>query len=99
MNNKKIQNKFLKKIKYQVKNNKKNLDFAQKYWIGNAALHGKIAAVYANLILNGENYGPHAFLVRIRNDDGTTCPGVTVCFRMIFLYILRIFLIIFLIDC
>lgn len=41
-------------------------------------MHGKISSVYANLILDGQNHGVHAFLVRIRNDDGTPCKGVTV---------------------
>jgi acyl-CoA oxidase len=51
---------------------------AQKYWIGNAALHAKIGAVFANLILEGKNYGPHGFLVRIRDDAGKILPGIRI---------------------
>eukprot|EP00762_Andalucia_godoyi_P003092 ANDGO_01119.mRNA.1 Acyl-coenzyme A oxidase len=53
-------------------------DTAQKYWIGNAALHGKMATVFANLILKGENLGVHTFVVPLRKDDGTLCAGVQI---------------------
>jgi acyl-CoA oxidase len=49
-----------------------------KDYIGNAAAHGLMAAVFAQLIVGGENHGVHALLVRIRNDDGTPMPGVTI---------------------
>jgi len=51
---------------------------AQKYWIGGAALWAKWSAVFANLVLGGENKGVHCFLVRIRNDDGTPVKGVQI---------------------
>ena len=42
----------------------------RKDWIGNAAAHGRAAAVFAQLIVGGENHGVHAFVVPIRGDDG-----------------------------
>ncbi|EGG23713.1 putative acyl-CoA oxidase [Cavenderia fasciculata] len=50
---------------------------AQKIWIGNAAQHGTMATVFANLYVKGENYGLHPFLVPIRDPStGTLMPGV-----------------------
>lgn len=52
---------------------------SQKYWITNSAIHAKWAIVFAQLILeNGRNEGIHAILVRIRDEDMTICPGVTI---------------------
>lgn len=51
---------------------------AHKEWIGNAALHGQMASVFAQLIVDETNHGVHAFLVPIRNDDGQPMAGVTV---------------------
>ncbi|MET4637631.1 acyl-CoA dehydrogenase [Mycetocola sp. 2940] len=48
---------------------------AWKDYIGNAAVHGKAAAVFAQLITNGVNHGVHCFYVPIRDDDGFL-PGV-----------------------
>lgn len=50
---------------------------AHKEWLGNVATHGTMATVFAQLITRGENHGVHAFLVRIRNDDGSAAPGIT----------------------
>ncbi|RZJ71007.1 acyl-CoA dehydrogenase [Flavobacterium sp.] len=50
----------------------------QKEYIGNAAKHGQMATVFAKLILDGKDYGVNAFIVPIRNPDGTTCDGVTI---------------------
>lgn len=50
---------------------------AHKEWLGNVAAHGTMATVFAQLITRGENHGVHAFLVRIRNDDGSAVPGIT----------------------
>lgn len=48
---------------------------AWKDYLGNAALHGQAAVVFAQLITGGENHGVHAFYVPIRR--GTTfLPGV-----------------------
>jgi acyl-CoA oxidase len=50
---------------------------AQKDYIGGAARDGKAAVVFAQLVTGGERRGVHAFLVRIRDDAGQPCPGVT----------------------
>ncbi len=49
---------------------------AGKEWIGNAALHARLAVVFAQLESLGEQYGVHAFLVPIREDGGALLPGV-----------------------
>ena len=49
---------------------------AWKEFLGNAALHGKAATVFAQLITNGVNHGVHAFFVPIRTDDGEMMPGI-----------------------
>lgn len=49
---------------------------AGKEWIGNAALHARMAVVFAQLETRGEEYGVHAFLVPIRDDAGQLLPGV-----------------------
>ena len=49
---------------------------AWKDYIGNAALHGKAAVVFAQLITKGENQGVHAFYVPLRDDQGNFLPGV-----------------------
>ena len=51
---------------------------ARKDYIGNAAKDGRMAVVFAQLITQGRNHGVHAWLVPIRNEDGTPCPGVTI---------------------
>ncbi|HEY4535976.1 MAG TPA: acyl-CoA dehydrogenase [Enteractinococcus sp.] len=49
---------------------------AWKEFLGNAALHGKAAVVFAQLITQNVNYGVHAFFVPLRDDDGNFFPGV-----------------------
>ena len=49
---------------------------AYKDYLGNAALHGKAATVFAQLITGGVNYGVHCFFVPIRDDAGEMLPGV-----------------------
>jgi acyl-CoA oxidase len=66
---------------------------ARKEYIGNAACHGRMATVFAQLItgVDGEDvgehrvgehrvgeHGVHAFLVPIRDQDGQTLPGVRI---------------------
>jgi acyl-CoA oxidase len=51
---------------------------AQKEYIGNAALHGRMATVFAKLIVGEKDYGVGAFLVPLRDDAGKTLPGVTI---------------------
>lgn len=48
-----------------------------KEYIGNA-LHSTMAAVFAQLIVNGESQGVHAVLVPLRDDQGNLMEGVTV---------------------
>ncbi|GAA5034068.1 acyl-CoA dehydrogenase [Microbacterium fluvii] len=49
---------------------------AWKDYLGNAALHGIAATVFAQLITGGVNYGVHCFYVPIRDEDGRFLPGV-----------------------
>ncbi|KAM9863047.1 acyl-CoA dehydrogenase [Leucobacter sp. BZR 635] len=49
---------------------------AWKEFLGNAALHGQAAVVFAQLITLGVNHGVHAFFVPIRTPDGKLLPGV-----------------------
>ncbi|KAA8496155.1 Acyl-coenzyme A oxidase 3, peroxisomal [Porphyridium purpureum] len=50
---------------------------AQKYWIGGAAEDACWTTAMAQLYVNGECHGVHAFIVRLRNDtDKQLCPGV-----------------------
>ncbi|MCY3678081.1 MAG: acyl-CoA dehydrogenase family protein [Gemmatimonadetes bacterium] len=63
---------------------------AQKDYIGNAALHGRMATVFARLCMphradataNGgspaQDHGVHAFLVPIRSPHGAILPGVRI---------------------
>jgi acyl-CoA oxidase len=50
----------------------------RKDYIGNAADHGRLAAVFAQLVVGGESRGVHALLVPIRDEDGSVCEGVTI---------------------
>ena len=51
---------------------------AWKDYIGNAAVHGRLATVFAQLETGGDRHGVHAFLVPIRGPDGTAAPGVMI---------------------
>jgi acyl-CoA oxidase len=51
---------------------------ARKDYIGNAALHGRMAVVFAQLVTDTARHGVHAFVVPIRSDDGTLLPGVAI---------------------
>ncbi|HEY3404836.1 MAG TPA: acyl-CoA dehydrogenase [Ohtaekwangia sp.] len=51
---------------------------AQKEYIGNAAVHGQMATVFAKLIIDGKDYGVSAFLVPLRDKKGNTLPGITI---------------------
>ncbi|PHN01413.1 acyl-CoA dehydrogenase family protein [Flavilitoribacter nigricans] len=50
---------------------------AGKEYIGNA-LHGRMASVFAQLIVDGENHGVHAILVPLRDEAGNELPGIEV---------------------
>ncbi|QEV98823.1 acyl-CoA dehydrogenase [Microbacterium caowuchunii] len=49
---------------------------AWKDYLGNAAVHGRAATVFAQLITGGVNYGVHCFFVPIRDEDGAFLPGI-----------------------
>ncbi|WAP50385.1 acyl-CoA dehydrogenase family protein [Arthrobacter sp. ATA002] len=48
---------------------------AWKDYIGNAAVHGKAAVVFAHLITRGVDHGVHAFYVDLRDENGFL-PGI-----------------------
>jgi acyl-CoA oxidase len=51
---------------------------AQKDYIGNAARDGRMAAVFAQLVVGGENRGVHVLLVPLRDQSGAVLPGVEI---------------------
>jgi acyl-CoA oxidase len=51
-------------------------ELARKEWIGNAAQHGRMATVFAQLTIGPDCHGVHAFLVPIRDESGALMPGV-----------------------
>lgn len=53
-------------------------DDARKDWIGNAARHGRVAAVFAQLDVAGEARGVHAFIVPLRSEQGELLPGIEI---------------------
>ncbi|MEQ8573807.1 MAG: acyl-CoA dehydrogenase, partial [Fulvivirga sp.] len=46
--------------------------------IGNAAIHGQMATVFAKLIIDGTDYGVSAFVVPIRTEEGNSQPGIKI---------------------
>lgn len=51
---------------------------ARKDYIGNAAKHARLAVVFAQLEVAGESHGVHAFVVPVRDEDGTVVDGVRI---------------------
>lgn len=51
---------------------------ARKDYIGNAARDGRMATVFAQLVVGGERHGVHALLVPIRDESGAPMPGVRI---------------------
>ena len=51
---------------------------AGKNFIGNAGQDGKAAIVFAQLEINRQKHGVHAFVVPIRDQEGRPLPGVTI---------------------
>ncbi len=51
---------------------------AWKHYIGNAACHGRVAAVFAQLHVGDERPGVHAFVVPLRDEQGEPLPGVSI---------------------
>ncbi|MDX6277030.1 MAG: acyl-CoA oxidase [Nocardioidaceae bacterium] len=50
---------------------------SRKDYIGGAAAHAEVAAVFAQLITKGEGHGVHCFVVPLRDENGKDLPGVT----------------------
>ncbi|OFJ50617.1 acyl-CoA dehydrogenase family protein [Mycolicibacterium grossiae] len=50
---------------------------SRKDYIGGAAETARVAAVFAQLITQGEGHGVHCFVVPLRDDEGNDLPGVT----------------------
>ncbi|MFK7948487.1 MAG: acyl-CoA dehydrogenase [Saprospiraceae bacterium] len=51
---------------------------ARKDYIGNAAAHGKMATVFTQLKIGETEYGVHAILVPIRDENDDAMPGVSI---------------------
>ncbi len=51
---------------------------ARKDYIGNAALHGQMATVFAQLIIGTDNHGVCAILIPIRDKKGKVLPGIRI---------------------
>ncbi|SFR84097.1 Acyl-coenzyme A oxidase [Agromyces sp. CF514] len=49
---------------------------AWKDYLGNAAVHGTAAVVFAQLVTKGVNHGVHALYVPLRDADGAFLPGI-----------------------
>jgi acyl-CoA oxidase len=50
---------------------------SRKDYIGGAAAHAQVGAVFAQLMTKGDNHGVHCFVVPLRDEDGNDLPGVT----------------------
>jgi acyl-CoA oxidase len=53
-------------------------DGAAKNYIGNAAEHGLMAAVFSRVVVAGEDHGVHAILVPLRDEHHRVLPGVRI---------------------
>ena len=51
---------------------------ARKEYIGNAANHGRMATVFAQLEIDDQRYGVNVFVVPIRDEQGNPMPGVSI---------------------
>jgi acyl-CoA oxidase len=51
-------------------------DSDRKEYIGNAACHGRMAAVFAQLVVAGEQHGVHALVVPLRDEHGELLEGI-----------------------
>jgi len=49
-----------------------------KFWIGGAAKSATVCAVWAQLIIDGKNYGVHAFITRIWDQNHDVLPGIII---------------------
>jgi acyl-CoA oxidase len=50
---------------------------SRKDYIGGAAAHAEVGAVFAQLITKGDHHGVHCFVVPLRDKEGNDLPGVT----------------------
>jgi acyl-CoA oxidase len=53
-------------------------DLSRKDYIGNAAMHARLAVVFAQLEVGGVSHGVHALVVPLRDEDGTVLPNVRI---------------------
>ena len=53
-------------------------DADHKDWIGNAAEHGRMAAVFCQLVVEGVSHGIHCVLVPLRDDQMRVLPGIRI---------------------
>jgi acyl-CoA oxidase len=53
-------------------------DEASKEYIGGAACHARVAAVFAQLIVGGESHGVHVLVVPLRDEGGNVQTGVRI---------------------
>lgn len=53
-------------------------ELARKEFIGNAAVHGQMATVFAKIIVEGKDYGVGAFVVTLRDKAGKLANGVSI---------------------
>lgn len=51
---------------------------AQKEYIGNAANHGRMATVFAKLIIDDHDFGVNAFVVPLRDENMNILQGITI---------------------
>lgn len=50
-----------------------------KFWIGGAAKTSNSSVIWAQLVTNGEDHGPHAFIVPLRDrKNHLPLPGITI---------------------
>jgi acyl-CoA oxidase len=53
-------------------------EFARKEYIGNAAVHGQMATVFAKLMIDDKDYGVSAFVVPLRDKKGKVLQGIKI---------------------
>lgn len=47
-----------------------------KWWVGDLGVYATHACVFAQLIIKNKNYGVHAFVVPIRDEQHKLYPGI-----------------------
>ena len=52
---------------------------AMKFWIGGASQFANMSVIMANLIVGGKDYGPHGFVIKLRdNSNHRLEPGIVI---------------------